>query len=44
MDIGLRILAGLTNSQMHIFSRCGYWIQWKQADTIHKLVFDFLDR
>lgn len=43
MDIGLRLLAGLPNSQIHIFSRCGHWAQWEQADSFNKLVLDFLE-
>lgn len=43
LDIGLRLLAGLPNAQMHIFSRCGHWAQWEQADTFNNLVLDFLD-
>jgi len=28
MDIGLRLLWGLQNARLHVFSRCGHWAQW----------------
>lgn len=42
MDVGLRILAGVPNVQMHVFSRCGHWAQWEHADTFNRMVLDFL--
>lgn len=42
MDSGLRLVAGLANAQMHIFSRCGHWAQWEHADTFNRMVKDFL--
>lgn len=42
MDIGLRLLWGMQNAQMHIFSRCGHWAQWEHAEVFNRLVVDFL--
>lgn len=42
LDIGLRLLAGLQNAQMHVFSRCGHWAQWEHAEKFNRLVLDFL--
>jgi 2-hydroxy-6-oxonona-2,4-dienedioate hydrolase len=44
LDIGLRLLAGLQDSQLHVFSRCGHWVQWEHADKFNRLVVDFLAR
>lgn len=42
MDVGLRALAYLPNSRMHIFNKCGHWAQWEHADAFNRLVLDFL--
>lgn len=42
LDIGLRLLAGLPNARLHVFSRCGHWAQWEHADAFNRLVLDFL--
>jgi 2-hydroxy-6-oxonona-2,4-dienedioate hydrolase len=42
MDSGLRMVWGLPDAQMHIFSRCGHWAQWEHADAFNRLVIDFL--
>ncbi len=42
LDTGLRLLAGLQNARLHVFSRCGHWAQWEHADAFNRLVFDFL--
>ncbi|RMX18508.1 alpha/beta fold hydrolase [Vandammella animalimorsus] len=42
MDIGLRLLWGLGNARLHIFSQCGHWAQWEHADAFNRLVLDFL--
>lgn len=44
LDAGLRLLAGLPNSEMHVFSRCGHWAQWEHADEFNSLVARFLAR
>ncbi|MCQ4345855.1 alpha/beta fold hydrolase [Pseudomonas stutzeri] len=42
MDTGLRLIAGIANSQLHVFNACGHWAQWEHADTFNRLVLDFL--
>ncbi|TDF64974.1 alpha/beta fold hydrolase [Cupriavidus sp. L7L] len=42
MDVGLRLMAGLPNARMHLFSRCGHWVQWEHADAFNRLVLDHL--
>lgn len=42
MDVGLRLLWGMQNAQMHIFNRCGHWAQWEHADSFNRMVVDFL--
>jgi 2-hydroxy-6-oxonona-2,4-dienedioate hydrolase len=41
MDVGLRLIWGIPNAQMHIFNRCGHWAQWEHADTFNRMVLDF---
>lgn len=41
-DTGLRLVAGIPNSQLHIFNQCGHWAQWEHADTFNRMVVDFL--
>lgn len=42
MDVGLRLIWGIPNAQLHVFNRCGHWAQWEHADTFNRLVLDFL--
>ncbi len=42
LDVGLRIIWGIPNAQMHIFNQCGHWAQWEHADKFNRLVLDFL--
>jgi 2-hydroxy-6-oxonona-2,4-dienedioate hydrolase len=42
MDVGLRLLAGLRDAELHVFSCCGHWAQWEHADKFNRLVLDFL--
>ena len=42
MDIGLRLLWGMPNAELHIFNRCGHWAQWEHADKFNRMVLDFL--
>jgi len=44
MDVGLRLLAGLRDADMHVFSRCGHWAQWEHADKFNRMVIEFLAR
>ena len=42
MDVGLRLLWGMQNAEMHIFNRCGHWAQWEHAGKFNRMVLDFL--
>ncbi len=42
LDTGLRLLAGLQNADLQIFSKCGHWAQWEHADKFNRTVLDFL--
>jgi 2-hydroxy-6-oxonona-2,4-dienedioate hydrolase len=42
LDIGLRLVWGMQNAEMHIFNRCGHWAQWEHADKFNRMVLDFL--
>ena len=41
MDVGLRLLWGMPNAELHIFNRCGHWAQWEHADKFNRMVLDF---
>lgn len=43
MDVGLRLVWGLPNADLHLFNRCGHWAQWEHADKFNRLVLDFLE-
>lgn len=42
LDVGLRLIWGIPNAQMHVFNQCGHWAQWEHADTFNRMVLDFL--
>lgn len=42
MDTGIRLVNGLQRSELHIFNRCGHWVQWEYADKFNRMVLDFL--
>lgn len=42
LDSGLRLVWGLQNAELHVFSKCGHWAQWEHADKFNRLVIDFL--
>lgn len=44
MDTGLRLLAGIAGSELHVYRDCGHWAQWEHADAFNRLVLDFLGR
>ena len=44
LDIGLRMIWGIPNAEMHIFNQCGHWAQWEHAETFNQMVKDFLAR
>lgn len=42
MDAGLRLLAGIPSSSLHVFNNCGHWAQWEHAEAFNRLVLNFL--
>lgn len=42
VDTGLRLNAGILNSELHIFNKCGHWAQWEHAEKFNRMVLDFL--
>lgn len=42
MDLGLRLIWGMPNAELHIFNRCGHWAQWEHADKFNRMALDFL--
>ncbi len=44
LDLGLRMLWGMPDAELHVFSKCGHWAQWEHADKFNQLVLDFLAR
>lgn len=43
LDIGLRLLSLIKNSQLHIFNRCGHWVQWEYANDFNALLMQFIE-
>ena len=41
-DVGLRLLAGISDSELHVFNACGHWAQWEHHGRFNRLVADFL--
>jgi len=44
MDVGLRLLAGIPKSELHVFNNCGHWAQWEHWKAFNALVLEFLSR
>ncbi|NPT55193.1 alpha/beta fold hydrolase [Paraburkholderia elongata] len=44
MDVGLRLVAGMQNADLHVFGRCGHWAQWEHAEKFNRMVVEFLSR
>ena len=43
LDQGLMALRFIPNARLHIFARCGHWIQYEKAEEFHRLLFSFLE-
>lgn len=41
LDAGLKLVWGLPDAEMHIFGRCGHWVQWEHADRFNNLTLGF---
>jgi 2,6-dioxo-6-phenylhexa-3-enoate hydrolase len=42
LDHGLKLIAMVPEAQLHVFSRCGHWVQWEHANAFNRLCIDFL--
>lgn len=42
LDVGLRLVAGIPNSELHVFNKCGHWAQWEHHVKFNRMVIDFL--
>ena len=42
LDVGLRLLWGMQNAELHVFNRCGHWAQWEHAEKFNRMVLEFL--
>ncbi len=42
LDVGLRLVWGMQNAEMHVFSRCGHWAQWEHAEKFNRMVLEFI--
>jgi pimeloyl-ACP methyl ester carboxylesterase/nitrite reductase/ring-hydroxylating ferredoxin subunit len=42
MTNSLRLLELIENAQLHVFGRCGHWVQIEHTDEFNRLVTDFL--
>lgn len=43
-DVSLRLNHLIDRSELHLFGRCGHWVQIEHADRFNRLVGDFLSR
>nr|BAA97254.1 BphD [Burkholderia sp. TSN101] len=42
LDHGLKLVWGIGDARLHVFSQCGHWAQWEKADEFNRLAIDFL--
>jgi 2-hydroxy-6-oxonona-2,4-dienedioate hydrolase len=43
-ESSLQLLSVLPNSQLHMFNRCGHWVQYEHADEFNDMVKGFLKK
>ena len=44
LDLGLRLIWGLPNAELHVFGQCGHWAQWEHANKFNRISLEFLKR
>ena len=44
LDLGLKLLWGLPDANLHVFSKCGHWAQWEHTEQFNDLVLGFFKR
>jgi 2-hydroxy-6-oxo-6-phenylhexa-2,4-dienoate hydrolase len=42
LDNGLKVVWGIPDARLHVFSQCGHWAQFEHADEFNRLVLDFI--
>jgi len=42
VDGAFRLGAGIANSEVHLFNKCGHWAQWEHVDRFNSIVIGFL--
>ncbi|WP_421956397.1 alpha/beta fold hydrolase [Polaromonas sp.] len=42
LDNGLKLVWGLADAELHVFSKCGHWAQWEHADKFNSRALNFL--
>jgi len=42
VDAAFMLLKRMQNAALHVFPRCGHWVQWEHADAFNTLVGDFI--
>lgn len=43
-ELGLRLLNGIDDVELHAFGRCGHWVQLERRDDFLRLVLEFVGR
>jgi 2-hydroxy-6-oxo-octa-2,4-dienoate hydrolase len=43
-ELGLRLLQGIDDAELHAFGRCGHWVQVERTDDFVRLTTEFLER
>ncbi len=44
LERSLLLFNAIPGAELHIFDRCGHWVQWDQAGRFHTIVRDFFSR
>lgn len=44
LELGLRLLHGIPNAELHAFGQCGHWVQLERTQDFVRLTLEFLDR
>lgn len=42
LDHAFVFLKAIPNAHLHVFPKCGHWVQWEKSDAFNRLVDDFL--
>jgi pimeloyl-ACP methyl ester carboxylesterase len=42
VEVAFKFLRAINGAELHVFSKCGHWVQVEQAERFNRLVLDFL--